>query len=329
MAETTAVDLAALAAKVQGLCPQSRAALLVGSAALSRRGPIGDYDVTALDPSVSLGKARRVDDRFDGLPLTISAYHPRYFDSVCQVPQLILPSLRDLRKFRDGLLLFDRDGEVEKTHRAIRELRVPSESLRPFVEAVQTEGSSSEDGQATTAQDRLLFYYRLENMLFGWFHSRVEYRFSKPKWLFDDLRQLPSESLQILVHGLAEELLATGSLEELGAHLGQAAISARVPQAVFYLEDAQKLLAVGQKAEAVPSLRMAAFTFCERWAFSKERPYGDLRAIEDLLPSLGDSVEAADQAIRSILLLDRPIESQHFELWKASRADFEAALDLP
>lgn len=317
-------DLARLQALVRSRLPTCSAAVVVGSAVVSRGTSVGDIDITGFDQSVPIGEDQSDISTFGDLPLHIVTYNPLQFQIITSDPDLTFLFLREIRKLLNGIVLFDDDGVLTQTLESFRTLKIPYDRLRPLVHTV----SLYRPGTGGPAHERLAFYHAVENLTFAWMHFDLSYRYTKPKWLIDDAK-LISKELVDLLESIGKELTNSGGLAEFVTQLRSYASDASETLlghlCLNNLGDAQSLLRAGRDVEAVWPLRMSCYQFAELWAAQHELNYQDLRATESVCEHMRSSDELLGQLLDRVLLLSDPLNDEVLKHWNRTRAEFLAA----
>jgi hypothetical protein len=278
--------LAELTAEVRLRIPQAEAAELCGSAALARDGPVADLDFIAFDSSIPPQSEGHVKFEVRGLPAHIVCYHPRLFHSVLQSKTLILAFLRELRKILQGQILFD-IGTLTDTRKEIAEFQIPDSLLLPFVRMAESFVPSSPESPAK----RLSLYFAIENLTFAWLHSRIEYRYSKPKWLLEDAKYIHEIALVDLLYAVAEDACSRTKPQNLLTLLLRQIETNHIrddrnTNVCFHTKDAQALISAGQVLESIFPLRMATYEYARWWSVRMGTPLEDIRMISSIVSRL-------------------------------------------
>src|SRR5690606_16150585 len=176
---------------------------------------------------------------------------------------------------------------------------IPIHLIAPFYDRVNEIDLLATDGRSR----RMAFHYAIENMVLGWMHTELRYRFSKPKWLLWDVPQLGSKALETLLCSISAEVCESAAPGELISRL-DAALPARPETAALaemafarpmlddvdfsrkMLGDAAFLVERGEDLAAVWPMRMAAFHVARWHAAQLGVPYRDMRSIDALLAEL-------------------------------------------
>ena len=302
--------------------PDCVAAALVGSAAVRNIERAADLDITCFDWNVPVGSERHAKFELGGMPVHAVAYHPNYFLIVSTHNDLILPSLREIRKLLEGKILFDDEGVLETVLASLKSISIPRETLKPFVAAVQSFKLDS----LPAAEARLFFYYAVENLAFGWMNADLKYRYSKPKWLLEDAALIPSKSLFLLLRAISEELITNAPLPELIQQLRlmldrdeNAGMPSGVP---FHLKDAETLVHQGLALEAVWPLRMSAYQYGQFQATQLGIAYRDLRSITTVMSEIRLSQPHLFSFFETLLLTNSPVSETLLELFEQAATDF-------
>ncbi|GII90135.1 hypothetical protein [Sinosporangium siamense] len=315
------LDTSEIAEGLRSRLPDCTGAVLVGSALTRSSDCVADIDITAFDRTVALGHDRHSSFEYHGLPVHVVAYSEWHFQAVACNDLLTLAYIREIRKILRGVVLFDDTGSVETSLRRLRGCGVAAHLLQPLAAIAATGAALPED----PAESRLAFYRAVESMTFAWLHLRLEYSYSKPKWLLEDVRTTRSASLEQLLYTLASELpeshdvgeLVETAFRELPRGEGES-----TTQLLNNLTDARSLVSADRLHEAVFPLRMAVYQASELWAHHLSMKYADLRDITCLLPGLAEARPALGKIIDDTLLLRKPLPLTLRDLWQQAYSEF-------
>jgi hypothetical protein len=320
---------AELAGKIRALRPRATAALIVGSYAF-RRPFIDDIDVALFDDSIPPGEDRSDTIHARGWTIDAALRNPVWMDPGRAERENVLYLLREMRKIIAGVVLFDDEGLLEKTVPWWRRFQIPLDIVTPFYNRASRLDFETIDPSAR----RLSLYYGVENLIIGWLHAEMRFRFSKPKWLLWDLAQLESAPFEELIRSMSAELCdasdVRASIEQLGACFPETVDEA------FYrvlglckkmLGDARYMAERGELHAAVWPLRMAAFQLAMLKAPQLGLSYADVRSIGAVLAKLEATEPALHEALSAVILPDRPVPPRLPELFVASRGDFGRCLE--
>ena len=169
-------DSVGLSDEIRLALPDAAAAILVGSA-VTRSHSVNDLDVIAFSTTVPLGTDRALSLTHHSRPLHIVAYHPEYFSHLITDETLYLLFYRELRKLRDGHVLFDNDGSTKHLLKILATKSPPRKQITPLVSWLLANPEPT---------SRAEFLLAVERLAFTWLHVSPEYRYSKPKWLLED-----------------------------------------------------------------------------------------------------------------------------------------------
>lgn len=312
-----------LAAPVKANVPSSSAAVLVGSAVAGRGGCVADLDVTALDATVAPGQDRAHEFVWERWPVHVVSYHPLHFHAVARNDQLLFVFMREIRKLREGMVLFDQDGQLRRIKDDLETISIPYRLLRPLAQAGLGDGLTERD----RAAQRVELYFAIENLTYAWMHLDMAYRYAKPKWLLADAQLVDSEHLLPLLREISQELIDTHDLRELTGAVRQqtdaASLSSTVRLARGNVSDSEALLKEDRKHEAVWPLRMAAYMLARAWTQNLAIHYDDLRAALTVRNLLADRGDHRAQLLSDVLLLDCPPRANLLRRWDAARREFQ------
>lgn len=316
------LDPASLGRAVRVEVPSCSAAMLVGSAVARRGGAVADLDVTGLDATVAVGDDRALVFTWRRWPVHVVCYHPLHFAAVASASELLFVFMREIRKLQDGIVLFDDDGDLARTLEQLESVSPPHHLLEPLVGAV----ADFQAGETDLTRLRLGLYHAVENLTYAWMHFDLRSRYSKPKWLLDDARLVPSRHLVALLRRISLELVSAHPLAELAAAIRPHAASAdggRVAMlARSNFEDAELLLRDCRMLEATWPLRMTGYMLAQSWAERLSLPYADLRSLADVRSRLADAGHPLADVLQDLLLLNATIGKDLLVRWEATRQEF-------
>jgi hypothetical protein len=320
---------AEVAEKLRALRPRATTALIVGSYAF-RRPFIDDIDVAIFDDSIPPGEDHADAIHARGWTIDVALRNPAWMDPGRADRENVLYLLREMRKILAGVVLFDDAGLLEKTVPWWRRFEIPLEVVAPFYDRA----SRLDFGAIDPSARRLSLYYGVENLIIGWLHAEMRFRFSKPKWLLWDLAQLESAPFEELIRSMSAELCdavdVRAAIEQLDA-CAPATVEEASRRVLGLckkmLGDAKYMAERGEPHAAVWPLRMASFQLAMLKAPQLGLPYADIRAIGPVLAELGAVDPALHAALSAALLPDRPVPPRLLELFVAARGDFGRCLE--
>lgn len=311
------IDIAQLAAAVRHATPRADAALLVGSAVRPRGVPANDLDVLVFGADER--EAIVIAAHFDGrrLEIVLSSLE-RLCAPLAQGPEA-LSQLRHIRKFLDGVVIFDDRRKIAGSRAELHARRVPRAALRAPIAAAMRPAEQTSD----VMRDRLAFLHRVENMVFAWLHLDLRTPYSKPKWIWFDVMSTPElEGLRPLMRIMSEEARDRCDPEAWASH-EEAALPGVDP---IHLEDARALARDGHVEAAVWPLRMAAYQIASAWARKHGLGYRDLRDIADVVPAVENRHPELARLLVGTLLLNRRLPPALDAVWDVARGRFAYAV---
>jgi len=320
---------AELGAQLRSRYPRCTSALIVGSYAFQRPF-VDDIDVAAFDESLPPDGEAVGRMEIAGWSIDVALRNPAWMDPGRAERENVLFLLREMRKVVAGIQLFDDTGLLARTVPWWRDLDIPLRLIAPFHDRARRIDLRAQRGEAR----RLSLYYGIENMVIGWLHAEMRFRFSKPKWLLWDLAQLGSAPFEALLRALSAELCEGADIRELIAQ-HSAILPADGPGGPEHeiafcrkmLKDAVYMVDRGESPAAVWPLRMCSFHLALWTAGKMKLPYSDVRSIGPLLSAL-DSADPTKRAVLSAaLLVDRPVPGEFIDLFEAARDDFGRFLE--
>lgn len=337
------LDAAALAAAVRANAPALTSAFVVGSAINRPGNLVNDIDITAFDPKMGADEDQSYTFKFSGLPVHVVSYHPSYFDAMAGDTVLVLLFLREIRKLRRGVMLFDLDGHgtallnrmsrvqmpldlIEEQYLVITSGRIPLPSL----------GQINEGVTSCTLRQRLNLYHLVENAVFYLLHLHADFMYSKPKWIMLDVAQAASPAMVRLVDAVSAEYFTAGIVPE-AVNLAQAVAKQIEGQpglpvqlhghAVAMANDAAQLARNSEYQAASWSLRMALLMIARCVSIIEGIPYADCRSLEQLIPVASPRYSGLERLAIMSMLGDTPVPSPFTRLWEEAKNDLSLLRD--
>jgi hypothetical protein len=314
---------AELTAELRARYPQCISAAIVGSYAFGRPF-VDDIDVAVFDESVPLGHEGQ--DRFQlgAWKIDVAIRNPAWLDPSVTLRGDMLFLLRELRKVVAAIVLFDDTGLLQQAIPCWSSFKIPLHLITPFYDRV----SRLDLGSLAPRSQRLSLYYGIENMVLGWTHADMRYRYSKPKWLLWDLEQLGSEPFETLLRSISTELCEAADPGELVQRVRAVVPThADIAFCKAMLHDTKFLVDRGERLAAVWPLRMSGYQLA-KWKAGKMRgAYRDVRSIDPLLTELSRSDPALHDALSAVLLSEQPVPGRFIELFDAAYRDFGRCLE--
>lgn len=337
------LDAAALAAAVRASVPALTSAFVVGSAINRPHNLVQDIDITAFDPEMRADEDRSCTFEFSGLPVHVVSYHPSYFDAMAGDRVLALLFLREIRKLRRGVMLFDLDGHGAALLNRMSRVEVPLDLLDQQYLVINSgkvplpsPGQTNEVASACILRQRLNLYHLVENAVFYLLHLDAGSTYSKPKWIMLDVAHAASPAMVRLVDAISAEYCSAGIVPE-AANLAQAvakqiAGASGLPlqlhgHAVAMAGDAAQLVRNSDHAAASWSLRMALLMVARCVSMIEGIPYEDCRSLEQLLPVLSPRYSDLKRLARMSMLADTPLPLSFAQLWEDARNDLSFRRD--
>lgn len=312
------VDFVSLSAEVQVAMPDATAAIVVGSA-VTRSHSISDLDVTAFSVEIPRGTDRALNFTHRSKPVHVVAYHPDYFDLIFADNSLYLLYYRELRKLREGRVLFDKQGFIKRLLEALSAKPPPREQLRPLVSWLLA---------TPEPRSRAEFLLAVERLAFCWLHSSAQYRYAKPKWLLEDSRAVRSPKLGLLLEKVSQEFLDHNNPHASATKLkncGRKFLRATSGPGLHFannLSDTGGLLATGRTLDAVWPLRMAGAMLAEALAGELKVPYSGIGDLDRFTAELSGIDSELSGLIANLFLLNHDVASDLRAQYAAALRDF-------
>lgn len=312
-------DSAELATGVRAVMPNAAGAILVGSA-VSRTHSISDLDVIAFSREIPLGTDRVLSFAYRTKPVHVVAYHPDYFDLIWHDETLYLLYYREIRKLRDGRVLFDTEGLITPLLAALAVKPPPLDQLRAVIDWLLANPNPN---------SRTDFLLAVERLAFCWLHISREYRYAKPKWLLEDCRRVRSSSLASLIEAVSQELLDLKCPLLLASRLkysGRDFLSANAGSGLHFannLADASVLLSGGRPLDAVWPLRMASAMLVAARAEELQLVYGGIGDLDRFSRAIAEQDAELSAIVNDLFLLNHDVGAGLQSLYISALRAFE------
>lgn len=232
---------------------KARGVLVTGSSVIQKSPVAGDIDLIVLSPSVPEGLPVETGCRINAQDVNIVIYNDLFFCAVATNPDLVFYFLREIRRFLAGQVLVD-DGAINRNRFALERAMVSESALTSnfrIAKCFRAEWSPE-------SRYSLDFYRIIETLTLVRLHMRIEGRFSKHKYLLEDIERLNASPFERLLKRLAESLAIRPEVSALVRDVTRFATltgTENKPNERGPLHDAVDLLANGRRVEAVPPLR--------------------------------------------------------------------------
>lgn len=331
------LDLSVLALAVRKAAPTLTSAFVVGSATSRPKDLVQDIDITAFDPQVGVGEDRNYCFDFADIPVHVVSYHPSHFDAMTSQDLLVLLFLREIRKLRQGLLLFDVDGHgaalLDRMRRVDTPIGLLEEQFRIIADGdvpVVTPDVRNAVAADWNLRQRLNLYFLVENAVFYLLHLDAAFMYSKPKWIMSDVAQTGATAVRQLVDAVSAEYTAAGIVPQVADQVqavvaqlyGQPGIpEALYEHAVAMAKDARQLARKGEPAAASWPLRMSVLMIARCIAVAEQMPYQDCRSLQHVMPVLERYHRDLERVAHQSVLADTPLDGTLASLWGQAKME--------
>lgn len=254
---TSSVDI------VRERFPRSVAVFGCGSVIERPGRAVSDIDLVVLAPA---GDPVWVEDAYlghrHGIRVDAALYDPNYFRAVARNRTLFFYGLRDVRKLLRGRVLFDPEGVGSSIVSLLRTVEVDPALVRPIVAKSAQLWSVGTKQQVFTADAARA----IELLVLATMHARREMRYSKHKYLLEDVMNIGG-ALSELIVSLAE--LNADEVETFAEILKHKDKDILDDNSLFggienVVRDAQVLIGQGHLLSAVFPLRYVALVILDR-----------------------------------------------------------------
>ncbi len=337
------LDTAALAATVRANAPALTSAFVVGSAINRPADLVQDIDITAFDPTMSADEDRSYNFKFSELPVHVVSYHPSYYDAMAGDGVLLLLFLREIRKLRRGVMLFDLDGQGTALLNRMSRVQMPLDLIEEQYLIIASgkvplPSFSCINGAVTSCnlRQRLNLYHLVENAVFYLLHLNIDFMYSKPKWIMLDVAQAASPAMVRLVNAVSAEYSTAGIVPEavilaqaVAKQIqGQPGLPAQLHNhAVAMANDAAQLARNREYEAASWPLRMALLMIARCVSIIEGIPYEDCRSLEQLIRNMSPRYPDVQRLAIMSMLGDTAVPLPLTRLWEEAKADLSFRRD--
>ena len=257
--------------------------------------------------------------------------------------QVVLAQLREIRKLRRGLMLFEIEDHGTALLDRMRRIEAPIELLEgqygimargtvPFAEPVVPDETAPD----WNFRQRLNLYFLAESAALYLLQLDVDFMYSKPKWLAFDVAQADSLAVTRLVNEIEREYVAAVDIPDVAAQAqlaasrlrGEPGISAEAHEsAAATLSDAFQLAKMGERAAASWPLRMSILMIARNVLAAEHLPYQDYRSLGPVMPIVSRRHPDLARVLRSSVLADIPVNASYADLWDQARTELSKRRD--